>query len=463
MESLRPEVLPFLVTCFLTIAGLLMVASALVRRRTRPVQLLIAGILTSLFGLEKTLAGGFVGQVYGELPPIVNWFRSFWLPSSLALGTYFVHALGVRDWRSPVRWILVSTILYSVVSVVADLAVGSPFTLESVRQVITVLWAIAVFICLFDREASAKELTILRVGLGIALAGVVHDNLVNLAVLPWPFLFGPYTFTAFVLALVVIAVHRLHSAEKRLVSFDTEIRAAREIQLSILPDVTPKTETTEIAVTYLPMAGVAGDFYDFLVVDEYRIGILIADVSGHGIPAALVASMVKMAASAQLPEASDPARVMDGINKALCGKLKEQFVTAGYVFLDSQSGLIKYSGAGHPPLLVVRGDGSGIRELEENGLILGVFPEAEYRSVEIEMSASDRLVLYTDGITEAENSAGKMFGVEGLKNTVAAGSAATAKDTLNEVLAAVHAWTEGRSATDPEDDITLLVAKCGTV
>lgn len=461
MESLRLAIYPFLLTCFFTTAGIVMVIFALVRKRARSNQLLIVGVLTLLYGIEKTLTGEFVSRVYGELPPIINWLRSFWLPLSLALMTYYVHALGVRNWRSPIRWLLVITVLYSVVSIFADLAVGSPLVLEGVRPVYMVIWAIAVFFCLFDHEASAIELNILRFGLGIALVGVINDNLVNLTVLPWTTLFGPYTFAAFVLALVVIAFRRLHLAEKQLVSFDTEIRAARKIQLSILPETTPQSETTEIAVTYLPMAGVAGDFYDFLIVDQYRIGILVADVSGHGIPAALVASMVKMAASAQLPEAPYPARVLDGINKALCGKLKEQYVTAGYMFLDTQSGLIKYSGAGHPPLIVARGDSSDIQEIEENGLILGLFPRAEYRSIEIEMSASDRMILYTDGITEAENSVGKMFGIEGLKKVVADSPAASATDTLDNVLTAVNEWTDNRSMTDPEDDITLLVTKCG--
>ena len=113
-----------------------------------------------------------------------------------------------------------------------------------------------------------------------------------------------------------------------------ELEIARQIQASILPDHMPRVTGLQIAVRYLPMTEVAGDFYDFLLVDDRRLGILIADVSGHGVPAALVASMVKIAIAAQAPHADDPAKVMNGLNSILAGKLHGQFVTAAYLYLD---------------------------------------------------------------------------------------------------------------------------------
>jgi len=103
----------------------------------------------------------------------------------------------------------------------------------------------------------------------------------------------------------------------------------------------------DIAARYLPMSAVAGDFYDFLFIDEKRIGILIADVTGHGIPAALIASMLKVAFAAQAHHANDPACVLAGLNRALCGKFEEHFVTAAYLFIDLQNYLLRYSAAGH--------------------------------------------------------------------------------------------------------------------
>ena len=114
----------------------------------------------------------------------------------------------------------------------------------------------------------------------------------------------------------------------------------------------------------------AGDFYDFLIKDENHIGILIADVSGHGVPAALIASMVKVAVSAQLASAEHPSQVLTGMNRIVCGKMQGQFVSAAYLFLDLQDGSMRYAGAGHPPLPHCAGD--EIEFISENGLLLGL-------------------------------------------------------------------------------------------
>ncbi len=110
--------------------------------------------------------------------------------------------------------------------------------------------------------------------------------------------------------------------ERQLQAIRIELDTAREIQLSILPHEIPPIAGLDIAARYLPMTSVAGDFYDFLVIDEKRTGILVADVSGHGMPAALIASMLKIAFAAQAPHACDPAAVLSGLNQALYGKFQ---------------------------------------------------------------------------------------------------------------------------------------------
>jgi serine phosphatase RsbU (regulator of sigma subunit) len=107
---------------------------------------------------------------------------------------------------------------------------------------------------------------------------------------------------------------------QQLLTIQKELETARQIQLSILPSEIPKIQGLDIAARYVPMTSVAGDFYDFIVVDEKHIGILVADVSGHGMPAALIASMLKIALSTQEAHAADPAQVLWGLNHALCGK-----------------------------------------------------------------------------------------------------------------------------------------------
>jgi phosphoserine phosphatase RsbU/P len=158
------------------------------------------------------------------------------------------------------------------------------------------------------------------------------------------------------------------------------------------------------------MSAVAGDFYDFLCIDEKRVGILVADVSGHGVPAALIASMLKVAFAGQAAHAHDPARVLNGLNGSLCGNFEAHFVTAAYLFVDLEKSLLHYSAAAHPPLMIASGAPGNVREIEANGLMLGMFPEAVYSSVEIRVCPGDRCLLYTDGILEAKNAAQEEFG-----------------------------------------------------
>jgi len=123
---------------------------------------------------------------------------------------------------------------------------------------------------------------------------------------------------------------------QQLLAIQKELETARLIQQSILPQTVPQIDGLDIAARYIPMTSVAGDFYDFIVVDNKRVGILIADVSGHGMPAALIASMLKIALAAQSPHADDPAQVLKGLNRALCGKFQHHYVTAAYVFVDME-------------------------------------------------------------------------------------------------------------------------------
>src|SRR5258708_12564656 len=112
----------------------------------------------------------------------------------------------------------------------------------------------------------------------------------------------------------------------------------------------PDSPNFRVAARYIPMTSVAGDFYDFIVSNDKQVGLLIADVSGHGVPAALIASMVKLAATSQRDNATDPSSLLSGMNAALCGNTQNQFVTAAYVHLDSDLPALRYSAAGHPPM-----------------------------------------------------------------------------------------------------------------
>lgn len=243
---------------------------------------------------------------------------------------------------------------------------------------------------------------------------------------------------------------------KQLFTISRELEMARQIQLAILPRETPKQAGLEIAARYLPMGSVAGDFYDFIVVDEKHVGILIADVSGHGLPAALIASMLQVALTAQIGHASEPGRVLAGLNKALCGKFKQDFVTAAYLFVDMERSFMSYAGAGHPPLLLWQGRIGSASEVSENGLLLGHFPEETYSTVQVPVQPGDRAILYTDGILEARNLSEEMFGVDRFKEFLKDNHELGADQLADSLLGELSRWSEHPKGEDQQDDITVL-------
>ena len=243
----------------------------------------------------------------------------------------------------------------------------------------------------------------------------------------------------------------------QLLAINNELEMAREIQLAILPSETPKIRGLDIAARYLSMSSVAGDFYDFIVVDEQHVGILIADVSGHGLPAALIASMLQVSLAAQFAHAAEPGRVLAGLNRALCGKFSRHFVTAAYVFVDMEKNSMSYAAAGHPPLLLRHGSTGSASEVSENGLLLGHFPKEIYSSSQIPVERGDKAILYTDGILETNNPSQEMLGMDRFKRFVEDSHDVGAGQFADSLLDELSRWSGHPKGEGQEDDITLLV------
>jgi sigma-B regulation protein RsbU (phosphoserine phosphatase) len=244
---------------------------------------------------------------------------------------------------------------------------------------------------------------------------------------------------------------------RQLECINNELEMAREIQLSILPHDLPKIRGMELAARYLPMTSVAGDFYDFIVIDEKHLGILVADVSGHGLPAALIASMLKAALSAQSPHACDPARVLAGLNQSLCGKFQHHFATAAYVFVDMEKNSMSYAAAGHPPLLLWRSSTGSALEVSEHGLLLGLLPEATYSVVEVPVEPGDKAILYTDGIPETTSPSEQEFGADLLAGFLESNNSLGADVFADLLLDELSGWSEHPKGQAQQDDLTLLV------
>ncbi len=243
---------------------------------------------------------------------------------------------------------------------------------------------------------------------------------------------------------------------QQLLAIQKELETARQIQLSILPTYIPKSPGLDIAARYIPMTAVAGDFYDFIFVDDKHIGILVADVSGHGMPAALIASMLKIAFAAQASLAAEPEKVLSGLNQALCGKFQHHYVTAAYVYFDMERRTLTYAGAGHPPLLLWGPSRDGVQDVVENGLFLGKFDFATYTAVEVPLLLGDRILLYTDGIPETENHAQVAFGDERFRQFLVAAQNTSVDQFADALLADVSHWSERGPGEDLDDDITMV-------
>jgi phosphoserine phosphatase RsbU/P len=268
--------------------------------------------------------------------------------------------------------------------------------------------------------------------------------------------FSPAVVKARVRSHILLREARAQLAAQ-LLALNNELEMARQIQLSILPHSIPQLPGLKIAARFLPMTSVAGDFYDFIQIDDKHIGILVADVSGHGLPSALIASMLQVALTGQAAHASEPAKVLAGLNRALCGKFTHNFITAAYVYADLEENLMRYAGAGHPPVLQWRDSAGKTTQVLENGLILGMFEEARYEALEFPLEPGDRYVLYTDGVLEAANSAQEQFGADRFMRFIESHMHLGADQFSQTFLTELSGWSNQTSEQGQQDDITLLV------
>jgi sigma-B regulation protein RsbU (phosphoserine phosphatase) len=261
----------------------------------------------------------------------------------------------------------------------------------------------------------------------------------------------PVGFLVLLAGLGSVAVRRALATERKLIDVEQELSTARRIQFSILPQAAPDFAGVRVAARYQPMTAVAGDFYDFLSPSNDLLTILVADVSGHGVPAALVSSMLKVCFAAQIQNTgSSPAAILSGVGRMLRGSLAGQYVTAACATIDRRSSTVTYAGAGHPPSVLVRGKDRDSVLLDENGLFMGPFPNATYAEISLPFRSGDRLLLYTDGITEAHDPAGEEFGRDRLLRFLADANDVEPTSTLDRLF-------ERIATGNPQDDLTAVL------
>jgi phosphoserine phosphatase RsbU/P len=422
-----------------------------VRLKLREYSLLYFGLGAMLYGVRLFINGSsnYMQEQWDWITEVI----ALVIPIPLLL---FFTATMARRWRKLALWSI------GIFCVIGAVGMAELFLVQSERATQKAIHLIAIVVIPFlmvllfiGGRTASREQKILRAGFFVFLLFIVHTNLGNIGMISH----GPdlefIGFVTFLGCLGYVAAARTQRNEEQLLTLNKELEIARGIQAGLLPEKGFSVAGLTTASRYVPATSVAGDFYDFLPKDG-GLGILIADVSGHGVPAALSASMVKVAITAQRDWANDPARVLSGLNSILCGNLQGQFVTAGFLYLDPRRGALTYAGAGHPPLLAWRGREKKVESIEENGLMLGIFPEGAYKSMTAALEPGDRFVLYTDGIAEAPSLSGEEFGMERFKDFMTQNSGRSAQDFCDGLIQHVAAWC-GSTSREQHDDLTLIV------
>jgi sigma-B regulation protein RsbU (phosphoserine phosphatase) len=237
---------------------------------------------------------------------------------------------------------------------------------------------------------------------------------------------------------------------------EQELQRAREIQQSLLPKEIPQLPGFLVAAAWRPARMVSGDYYDIFKLGGNRLGICIADVVGKGVSAALLMANVQAAVRAYASNSDSAANLCGKVNRLLCENIATgKFVTFFYGILDGEARTFQYCNAGHPyPLLVSHGKS---QILDAGGAVLGVFPAWEYEDSVIPLEPQDCLLLFTDGITEAEGANAQEFGVESVASYAESNNRKSAQDLSNGLLAQVSVFCEGRF----QDDATVVVVSAG--
>ncbi len=304
-----------------------------------------------------------------------------------------------------------------------------------------------------------------------AFAGTEHGGLV---------LFAPALFVfvlvqgamlsrrfAWAFAMFESISHKLHrSAEsfEDIEALHLELDTARSIQQSLIPIAPPEVPGLRIAARYRAMQIVGGDFYDFRTnlpentnAAGGQVGVLLADVSGHGIPAALIVSMVKLAFWYQKQELPHPGTLFDRMNDLLRDNISGEFVTGCYAYLDLDRMTLTTSNAGHPPLMLWKRATGELHEMRPNGRLLGLMPDAKFDVQSAPLELGDRIILYTDGVYEAARAdeTAEQFGLDRLRAFIAANETLSPDRFSDRLMKAVIDWSGGDDRIG--DDIAFVV------
>lgn len=428
------------------------------RRKVRERSVLWFGLFSILYGVVLVVRNPAFRQAFGQPDAIELSIERLTSWLTIVPGLLLLEEFYGRGWRSSLR-LLTWSYCVLVAAAISGLVTQSRLDLLSPGTMLVIMVPLVLGVGYFAgyKPPPQPNSRVLFAGLLAFFCAYSVDRLRHTPVGNWHLGVEPYGFLCLVICLLYATSERVIADERRLVALTDEMHTAATIQKAILPAGVPSLENIQIAVRYAPMTAVAGDLYGFPAVRPNCIGVLMADVIGHGVAAALVASMVKVAISTQHGLDGEPAKVIAGLNTILCNEAGGQYATAVYLCLDAINGLGRYSAAAHPAPFLWRRSRQTIETLGEAGLLLGVRSDEAYAESEFSFDKGDRILVYTDGLTEAENGAGESFGEVTLPNFILENQNLDAEQFVDLLLKEVLAWSRDGSQGQQEDDITILV------
>ena len=246
-------------------------------------------------------------------------------------------------------------------------------------------------------------------------------------------------------------------SRERLRDLENELEMARALQQSILPSDMPASHRYEIAASMTPARDIGGDFFDIVKLENERLGLSVADVCGKGIPAALFMMGARSVLKGTAIGASEPGSVLSEMNQIIeQDNPKTMFLTLVYMVYNPRTGEMQYANGGHPAPIVVRGDGSCSELAPVQGVAVGLEPEAAFGEGTRTLEPGETVVIYSDGVSEAENDAGEAFGIERLMHVFEGRPPTGAKEAIRRVEEAVAEFAGGREL---DDDLTCLALR----
>ena len=315
---------------------------------------------------------------------------------------------------------------------------------------------ILLFATLQQLKSGNKNAAILLAGLVILSITVIQSVLVAIGFFTKDF-YSYIHWGVFILliALSLILIRQYTELQSKMALNKADMYIAHKIQQSIVPSRPPVIDNISIASIYLPAEIVGGDFFDYVIINDHEIGIIIADITGHGVSAALIAAMFKIAFHSLSDCYAKPSELLERINTLLFKKTANQLLSAFYIYINTSTQTLTASSAGHPNCILADRLSGHCMEIQTKGKIIGAFDKLNCFDSIQKLQPNARIILYTDGLIESTNTARELYGEKNFIDAIRQTTPLLPQEACSSIIEDIQSWS-GRHRL-PEDDMTLIV------